>query len=314
MITGDKKLHDLFPSDGYPYHVWIDTAGIIRNISGGYNTTAEHVQNFLAGKNIVLKNPTQKKMNIETFLADHKLKTLVSSSTISLCSDEWNPGGANGEPLRNGTLVRLARHCSSILDLFIAAYNENGKYNFYTDYSLKFEAENVYPYIIPADKNLYDDWLQKHAFTYELILPASRKAEMFKIMQQDLQSHFDLKAEIRITKVPAIILRRLRHSVLNLLAKETLNETFRYRSDMSDSSYYFLNYPVEKFVDYLMGWVSYHYPFFNELNETGNLDICIREKSVDPFNIDYLNQDLLKHGLTLTIEQREIPVLYISNK
>lgn len=314
FITGDRQLHDLFPAEGYPYHVWINKQGIISNISGGYNTTAEHIADFITGKDIALKNPTHKKDMIENYLNEKRLKYLYTSSIISLCSDYWDPGSVNGESLRNGSLIRLARNCSSVLELFRSAFAENGKYNFYADYSLLFDVKDTYPYILPSDKNKYDDWFQKHAYSYELILPATKAADRFKIMQEDLQRHFNLKAEVKMKKVQSVVLRRLYFPVRDPAEQQNKNETFIFESDKEEAFYHFLNYPMEKLADQIMVWTSYSYPFFNECRDTGRIDISIREKSIDPLNIDCLVEDLQKQGLTITLEEREIPVLYISEK
>ena len=55
MVTEDTILHSKFPSEGYPYHVWIDKNRKVINLTGGYNTTKENIGAYLDGKRSHLK-------------------------------------------------------------------------------------------------------------------------------------------------------------------------------------------------------------------------------------------------------------------
>ncbi|WP_276504445.1 TlpA family protein disulfide reductase [Terrimonas pollutisoli] len=304
MITGDTLLSSMFPSEGYPYHVWIDRNGTISYFSGGYNTTAKHISDFLEGSKLELKDPTLRKRNDNPAMNTTMQKGLIYYSAISRCSNELDIGNAMGEIINEDKAVKLSVNCSSVLDLYKLAFEEKGKYNFAAQYSLDLQVSDKYSYTSPPDNNKMDDWLDNHAFNYQLIVPVAMANNRFKIMQQDLQRFFDLDAKIEIRKVKSLVLKN---------TIPTSSSTRRVLIN-GDSAFHFINQPLGDLINFLEGWIAYEYPFINELNETILINAIVKASSVTPLNVSSLMQDLHFSGLELCLEVRDMPVLCLSQK
>lgn len=313
MITGDTLLSSLFPTEGYPYHVWVDSQGTIAHFTGGYNTTAKHITDFLAGKSLKMKDPTYKKTKIQPGMMntqDLKAKGPEYLSAISRCSDREEVNISYGEKIREGKSVLLSFYCFSALNLFKTAYSEKGKFSFETHYNLDFAIKDNYPYTLPTDKDLYDEWMDNYAYNYELILPAAKAAEGFKIMQQDLERYFDLHASVEMRKTKSLVVKRKwlsggRQDV-GLVGSSKPGSLVE-----NDSAFYFINQPFSKLLYHLQGWISYDFPFFNECNDDFMINAAVRTSSVFPLNPEALMNDLELAGIELCFEEREIPVLFI---
>jgi len=75
-----------------------------------------------------------------------------------------------------------------------------------------------------------------------------------------------------------------------------------------------INQPYAGFITNLKICVEGHYPFFEETGYEGNIDIALRVKSLQPFNLEELRKDLKQYGLELKEDYRMIDVLVIKEK
>lgn len=318
LVTGDKLLASIFPHDGYPYSVWINKEGIIQYFSGGYNTTEEHVMDFISGKPLNLFDQTSmpKEYGI---LKDPGLAPLKFEfySCLAHCNRRFDIGSPQREVIDSGRLVRLALNCSSILNLIKAAYGEWGKYNFQASYALDIKVKNAYRLDFPGDRNLYDNWIDSNLYSYEQWIPASRMDERFTIMQDDLERYFNLDIKIEYRKVKSLALSILdveKLSSIKSKGEEPADDLSKLKyGDSSLASYRLINYPFYKLTYYLRSWFI-SYPFFSECDFKSNVDFIFKKESLVPLNFQLVQEELKAAGLYLRFEEREIPVLVIRDK
>ena len=81
-----------------------------------------------------------------------------------------------------------------------------------------------------------------------------------------------------------------------------------------DSAFHFINQPLSDLINFLEGWIAYEYPFINELDEMILINAIVKASSVTPLNPSSLMQDLHFSGLELCWEERDMPVLSLSQK
>ncbi|MBL7739087.1 MAG: TlpA family protein disulfide reductase [Chitinophagaceae bacterium] len=313
VVTKGAKLAALFSPDGYPYHVWIDENRVVRHISGGYNTTAEHIESFLNGNRIELDAVQDIRQGSLIEKSDtHTGEDIKYFSCISRCNS-IDAGNAEKQVVKDGKAIRMSAFCSSITDLYIKAYREYKKYDFATSYGVAIENADS-NFIRPKNPNLFDRWREKYCYSYELLLPASKAAWRYKIMQEDLERYFDIEACIEQRKIKSLVLINTGDTALrHLKSYGTFKEHFN-QPDKSQNSI-IRNIPFSVFVNKLRHLIVFHYPFFDESNINGNIDINLPD-SVMSLKVmpELLNLYLKDYGLYLKEEDRETPVLVIKKK
>lgn len=300
MATEGRGLFELFPVDGYPYSVWIDRNGIVKYYTGAHGITVNNLNDFLIGKSFQVRNPTLIKYGSTV---DRSKVEYFSS--IAHCSDSINVGNTEAIRIKNGTAISISSNCISIADLYLKAYNSNGKFNFKKQYSYILDVQNRYQFEFPSHNDSLDKWLNQNAYSYELVIPVDKTLSPYDIMQQDLNRYFDLEAVIEKRMIPSLVLK-------NKYIKNRAEENTNIKSE--DSLIHYKEIPYDQFIRELAVKIETYYPFFVELDHTGNVSCDIRYNSLSPLNVSNLKDDLSKYGFDLIQVKREIPVLILKEK
>lgn len=201
LATDNKKLIDLFPKEGYPYSVWIDKNGIIRQMALAHNITAAHLTEFMEDRPLNLNNATRKMFYgpLFNYKSDSLEKKIGYFSCITRYIDDINIGFYEISKF-NDSLAEISSSGSSIVELYKKAYREGDKYNFNQEGALILRVKNTSQYVRPTDPGLKDDWDKQHSYNYTLFIPIRKRKEAYKIMQQDLERYFGLKASVIANK------------------------------------------------------------------------------------------------------------------
>lgn len=299
MITDGKILSDLFPVDGYPYTVWVQN-GIVKSYSGVHAVTKEAIQEFIAGHTLGFRDPTVIRFASSIDYSKHDY-----FSSIARCSDSVNIGSTEAIKIKQGKAISIASNCYSIANLYRKAYNENGKYSFNYTYNFLLDVRERFRYEYPAKKDSLDQWLQSYAYSYELMLPLTNSENAYRIMQEDLERYFHLKAEVQFRLTESLVLRK---RVQPNNCEQIVNHT------AGDSIIRFHQIPFDQFIRELRVRIEKEFPFFIETAKLETISCNIRYKSLFPLNISYLQKDLYAAGFDLVKENRTIPVLVVSDK
>jgi thiol-disulfide isomerase/thioredoxin len=312
MVTGDKDLIRLFPAEGYPYSVWLDSNAVVIHYSAVHSISENNIRMYLTGSALKIRNPTiVKKASYE------EINNTEYYSKIFHCNDSIDNGSSEIEFIRNNTMVRMSSTCLSIVELYKKAYREYGKYNFNTRYNLIIKVRDSAKYLFPNNPDNIDYWFKNNSFSYDLILPISKKNIRYKIMQQDLERYFDVKASLLQMDTKSLILVRKQGS--NKLKTKGGNpiEKFMLSSleeSSTDSNFHLINQPFETFYWILKSRIEYFFPFSNQTGYVGNIDISIPVRALYPLNIPILKKELNKYGLDLIYKLKKTPVLVLEEK
>ena len=117
FITSDTVLSKFFEHTGVPYHVWIDSKGIIKHVSESYHLTEKNIRHFLLYNDLQI--PDSKAYIERESLFDESLNSSVQYySYISRCINE------NGLKLKGpkNEFSITSFDCSSIADLYQHAF------------------------------------------------------------------------------------------------------------------------------------------------------------------------------------------------
>lgn len=302
MVTEGQGYFDLFPVDGYPYSVWIDGNGIVRYYSGAYGITDNNLKDFLMGNSLQVRNPTLIKYG--SSIDKSKFEYF---SSIAHCSDSINIGNTEAIKIKNGTAVSISSNCSSIADLYLKAYNSYDKFNFKKEYSYILDVQDKDQYEYPANYDSLDNWVNKNAYSYELVIPIEKAGTAYHIMQQDLARYFDLEAVIEKRRINSLVLKKKDGTKNNI-------EVRKKKKSVDSSTYYYKDIAFDQFVRELRVKIERYFPFFVEVEHPGNISCDLRYSSVNPLNISNLREDLNQSGFELVQEKREISVLILRKK
>lgn len=197
LATGNTELLDLFPRDGYPYSVWIDKNGFIKQMALAHNITVGHITQFIQDKPLNLNNATRKIFYgpLFNYKNDSLEKKIIFFSSITRYIDNLNIGLT---PLSkfNDSLVEISSSSSSIVELYKKAYSGGTDFNFNNEGSVILKVKDSSLYVRPNNPEIRDDWDKEHSYNYTLFIPISKYKQGYKIMQEDLERYFGLKARV----------------------------------------------------------------------------------------------------------------------
>lgn len=198
MITNAKKLSDLFAVKVYPYTVWIDDTSRVKYFIASYNLSKHNLNQFISGKNISAKHLNKNVFRGGYF--DPGRPDSLQSSILYYCyiaryDDDIDVSNSNGVNA-NQTAIRIACAQASIVDLYKRAYEENNKFRFNRPESVVLLVKDVEKYIRPQPLYERDAWFRENGYSFDMVLPITKKEEAYKIMQQQLNSYFGLSARV----------------------------------------------------------------------------------------------------------------------
>lgn len=317
LITGDSILDHLFPHEAFPSHVWIDKSGRILHLTEGYNTTKENIEAYLSSNSVNIKNiqVERKKGSHMSHLYTDWSDVVYSYSSITKCRDSFNVGNETPSQIATGRLFRVSSTCTSILDLYLMAYNSTSNRPFGKKYNTRLEVSDSSKYIRPSNPNEWDRWLENNAYSYELILDSCHFKERFEYMQNDLKRAFNLEATIEKKFVKGFVLNTSR-DLKNKNSKDSIHwdNYFDFISGKAEC-WIFNNIPVPSFTNRLRIKIEKSTPLICNIDSNLLISLCI------PFNIwnagdnfKELSKLLSRQGIELREELVGIDVLVIKEQ
>lgn len=314
MITNDSILHSWFPAKGYPYHVWVNPQGRVEYVTMAYNTTRENISRYLSKERVQLKSIYEDDNNV---LAGAGREHVPLNNEHLLYGSFIYRGESADIPDRYASNIAISTMSikkSSILKLFIRAYSEGERYNFNPVYATELQVDSPFNYRYPEDDNIRDYWMKQHAYNYMLILPLVERSVRQRKMQEDLQSYFNLEAQIVKRKVNGYALVKLAGYRERASKKDSSFSNMSAIGEGTDTVCRLYNRPFSELVTTIQSWMWLQYPFENRTGIEGNIDIELNCSSLYPLNIVDLKRALKKHRLDLRDTLIETDVLVIRKK
>lgn len=324
MLHAGTPVEYLFPASSLPYHVWINGSGKIIATTAGVGTTAAQIEKYLSGKPINIR--------VQPTLFDIGLSTEDKSGYSSILNPQAQIVFDN--LLYSSVIVRnisAKKFSGSLYDSLTRKMNGirisgDRKYLLRTTFSepwlmdqparVVLEVDDPENYLQPPmkeeEKRAQWDW--DNIFSYEMRLPASRLSDdqfrnaqlIRKIMRQDLERAFGVKAVIEKRTVNCLVLVRTsdKERLMTEGGKMTRDRPREGGLVLKNAAFNFLKSDISRAArDKLL-------PFFDETGFSDNkkIDIAIH----CPFNdLEQLNKELKKYDLDIREEQRTLEVLVI---
>lgn len=321
FIVGDTCLNQLFPHNGDPLHVWIDQNGFVRAITFDYSTNSFTIQKFLWSNNVHL--PRRWDFGIDT---DYPLLSEQNSGLLDLTT--FHSALFQGlQEYYSSSMLRIQKDSvtkeptrieiinASLLELYNVGFNKDiygmelNYFNLPKNNRIVLEMKDSSRLFPPHDESKLDTWINENTFGYEIKVPTG--ADIYKNMQDDLNRYFPYDAKIEKRKMKCLVLVDFSQQASELIKTKDSTNTSEiiYKND---GLIKIQNLPLSSFVLQLI----YENPdltmplilgtSFNE-----NIDLLLKSKLSD---LKSLNKELYRYGLTLTVSEREIPMLIIKEK
>ncbi|MEN7547367.1 redoxin domain-containing protein [Rapidithrix thailandica] len=308
FVTGDSVLHRLFPHRELPHYVWIDPQGKVAAFTGHQEITGAHLQRFLDS---ALIRTTKQDRWVDYHYQEPFFQQGLSGSVLfqSVIS-----GYVAGLPSRydlfrnpgDRDLTRITALNCSLVDLFALAYSE-GKRNF-TANRIFLDVADSAALLSKKSGQAYHQWLEKHGYCYELILPPALAKEAFVLMQKDLHRFFP-QYKVRVEK---------RMQPCLALIRTTKEDNFQSKGGNPSASFSafrarMVNTSLKRLVAQLSTVYLQHlpYPVIDRTGYSGKVDLAL-DASLS--KVEELQKALAPYGLDLVKKQEEIEVLIIMTK
>lgn len=313
FISGDTVLHQLFPHIGVPYHVWVDSSGIVQYTTGGENTTQENVESFIKREFFYAMNIGNQKI-IHSLFDSAFNADLEFYSYLSRC----NKGYKLISNTRAG-YTDITKNCTTIPRLYKAAWAGTNIQSLDRPGMILLEVTDSSMLIPPKNTSLRARWTEQNTYSYQLSLPLSRASEKYQHFQEDLERHFPYTGQLMERKVPCLAL--IRTSNFNKLKSKGGSVVAQFyqleeKSTVNDSLRRVQNYPYEKLSGKLASYVERNFdkPFVDRTGLTGAVDMVIPGGVMDGANLVDLNKALESYDLKIVDETVTLTVLVIRDK
>jgi len=325
FIVEDSLLSALFPHDGVPTHVWLDSAKILKGVAYYNSTTSENIEAFLENKKIKL--------------AEKDLTEIDPSNPLSLISEGngfadrlkyysfifsrlKHQGGGDGQitPLIDSAtnkIIGLSCLNMRITDLYKLVWFHYKHPNIgIPDDKILLEVKNKGKFYSPKKSSEYFDWADTSLFSYAIKLPLKNADEIYNSMRQDLDRYFHYQSKFEYRKIRCLTLKRI--SKEDKIMTKGLKSKQELLFDSDSARLTFQNTPMSYLCSRIETMISIKAPFtpfFNETNYHDNIDINLPwNENIENISIPALRKGLRQYGLDLVEEYKILKMLVISDQ
>jgi thiol-disulfide isomerase/thioredoxin len=352
-VVKDKLLTKIFPQNALGLHVWIDEKGKVINTTDGHEVTAKNIGDYLTtGKLSVVTRYDDVSFDPGKLLfvngnggPDDSFYARSIFSNKKLKGVSSSMSGVQYYPEVNGMQMvkSVEAHNSTWIILFNMVLNRgNRKGPFRYPYIYMETAEGKIEPIVqsPAhytevSKAINNFTETGEAFTgphssevinYQMTCPFPGEPDNLvfgKYILEDINRYFNFTARLEKQKLSSWIIVKANNGKTPLAQ---INDTtaLKHIYDNADDDYLdsVKNRPLKDFISLFMSHAYYlPPPIFNETgyeNEKVNLDLHVKynkdEANYQPMNLQEWRHALLKNGLDIKVEDREIEVIVLKKK
>jgi thiol-disulfide isomerase/thioredoxin len=321
IVIGDRVLHDLFPHTGIPYHVWIDSNGVVLAANNAFITTSNNIQNFLdhGQANFLSYEGNTNKGLRESPIID-RLKALerpfdrIKSYSI-LTKKNYTQSGSRSGLLVDSNGVQLGGYMinnGAIINLFQCTLSESV---FETIVEAKKPGNLVKYYEELANQDSLANWYDENIYCYETKFPASFenlsvKERILKgkaYIRQDLERYFSITSFIEKRDMKCLVLFA-KNNLDNLRSKGEEGIGIR---EKTKEGVLIMNNKLIGDISQIIN--NEYFPAKNriiidETNYKGKIDLQINLKNKD---LEAFRLELNKYGLDFREEIRPLNCLVL---
>ncbi len=297
----NKSMVKYFQVKDVSTYVWIDDKGYIRAITDGSQLTEENIAGFVNKKEITIREK-EKKVSIDYKKPLVEIAKEIDSNSVifgSVLTRHLKGVRSSMNVSRKGAYRnRIAAHNMAIRNLYQLAYGDStGPVPFNRTI-----VESSHPEKIECPPNEdYEKWKPGNTFCYEISVPEAKRDSIWNLMRDDLRQLFGYNACQEYRKQKCLILKA--------------DKNFRYPADtsitpsvsISVGGITLVNQPFPRLVDNISHFLSDKI-LLDETGLSGRITMIIKAQMND---VDAVNGELKKYGLSLQYEDRQVQMLVI---
>jgi thiol-disulfide isomerase/thioredoxin len=301
--TINKSMARYFRVKEVSTYVWIDDQGYIRAVTDESQLTEKNITDFISRKEVVV-HEKEKRVNVD--YRKSLFDIAKEQDTNSVVFGSMFTGHLKGVPSVTNTSRkginrnRIFAHNMGIRNLYQIAYGD-GKG---LVPSARTVIESAHPEKIMIPKNDdFEKWKVNNTFCYEITVPEEKRDSIWKMMRDDLQQLLGYNAYLEYRMQKCLVLKA--------------DKSFRYLTDTTITPVYsisaggiiIINQPFSKVVDNIQHYL-YENVFIDDTGLSGKVAITIQAQMND---VDAVNGELKKYGLSLQYENRPVQMLVIKD-
>ena len=216
-IVLDTFFKSQFPHRAIPHYVWINPDGTVEAITGSGDVNKQSIENWMRGSKLHVHS----KSDVLNF---DRNKFLLTDSTNGISEIKFRTTITGhmkgvGGPLIETSSKTFVRRCAinrNILSLYTLAYKVSLPGSRYI-----LEVENPSEW---ASNDWTDVWIRKNTYCYEVIMPISKKKDLDRIMQDDLNRYFGMTGKFETRKVRCFELVKTSFKAKQLMKESKVTE------------------------------------------------------------------------------------------
>ena len=316
FICNDTLLEQYFPHIGVPAYAWLNNEHKFLFLTNGSDLNEQSISKLMNNQPLKLAAHQTGRLPINNVINKEYEEKLQFVSYLTTCIS-GNQESFTSQFRKRLTVIQVK--CASATDLYVTAFNEEGKYNFKRVGRLITDYEDSYKYSKPLNAAEISDWKQQHAYNYELFIPKSDTLLKYIYMKQDLQRFFQLTAQVKHVYKKCIVLETVKGELkIKTKGGDPFNSFNRssVSGDVTSPQRELKNTPFPIFLHSIAFWLEseYQLPFENNVSFTGNIDIRLSGEVVESLSIQKLNDELKQYGLVLVEKEMPVQCLYLTDK
>jgi len=301
LVTGDSILKNMFPHEGMPFYVWVDTSGTLLYTTNEAVTREKLEQYFNGNTNLYSKN--SKALYVSSYFRDEIAPYVRYGTNIFRCIDTLDMH-------LSYKYDDIPYRCRSIVDLYQFAFNESdndSRYKFREHGRTILEVSKPEKYIYDKTWS-FQSWRGKYGYYYQSILPEDLESKKYEIMREDLQRYFGLKVSVERRPVKCLaLIRTSTRDKLKTKGGEPARTTFTISIRQPDSINYktttsfIRNMPFQELYRVIKskGDGDWGINIIDETFYKGNIDFEIAKKYLDNLTMPFFRSFLKKYDLDL---------------
>ncbi|MBN8876921.1 MAG: redoxin domain-containing protein [Sphingobacteriales bacterium] len=314
FVTDASALVKMFPHGSVPHDVWISKNRQVEAVTSSEYITYSNVKAFVNNQKFeFIAKDENLSYNYEKPIDENGIKLQSTQSLSRTIFFRHVPGLRSTYGLyKTDSSYFLSQLNQPILQLY--NYIFSGKLNnFYRQTILELKNREHYVYNKLDTNETSDKWSLSNTYCYQVTGIGRPSTEAIKEkMLQDLNYYFNLNGRLENRQCTIYKITYTGSGTKSLKSKGNSPEI---SWNDKEAKKYFINQKISMLADYLNGAKTQRtdiFQFSDETNIPYNVDIELNINDVG--DINNLKTQLLRYGLTIAIEEKDMEVFVLSDK